>query len=75
MQLGIVDLGRMGGNIARRLLADGHRYVVHDLNLTAVDALTAQRSAGAESMIDPVRQLAPPGFVGFGGLVELGPQA
>ena len=63
MQLGIIGLGRMGGNIARRLLAHGHRCVVHDLNLTAVDALKAQGAAGAENLIDLVRQLAPPRIV------------
>ena len=63
MQLGIIGLGRMGGNIARRLLADGHRCVVHDLSPTAVEALTAQGAAGAESLIDLVRQLAPPRLV------------
>jgi 6-phosphogluconate dehydrogenase len=63
MQLGIIGLGRMGGNIAHRLLADGHECVVHDLNPSAVGALTAQGAAGAESLIDLVRQLAPPRFV------------
>ena len=63
MQLGIVGLGRMGGNIARRLLADGHRCVVHDLNQAAVDSLTAQGAAGAVNLIDLVRQLTPPRLV------------
>ena len=60
MQLGIIGLGSMGGNIARRLLADGHRCVVHDLSQGAMDALTAQGAAGAENLIDLVRQLMPP---------------
>ena len=36
MQLGIVGLGRMGGNIARRLMRTGHRTVVHDRNREAI---------------------------------------
>ncbi|MGH7698480.1 MAG: NAD(P)-binding domain-containing protein, partial [Candidatus Dormibacteria bacterium] len=32
MQLGMVGLGRMGANIVRRLVGDGHRCVVFDLN-------------------------------------------
>lgn len=39
MQLGIVGLGRMGGNIARRLMRAGHRTVVHDRNREAVTTL------------------------------------
>ena len=34
--LGVVGLGRMGANIARRLMADGHTTVVHDINRDAV---------------------------------------
>ena len=63
MQIGIIGLGRMGGNITRRLLADGHRCVVHDLNPAAVDASKAQGAAGAEDLVDLVRQLAPPRLV------------
>ena len=36
MQLGIVGLGRMGANIARRLMRDGHRVVAYDVNPDAV---------------------------------------
>ena len=39
MQIGIVGLGRMGGNIARRLMEHGHGVVVFDRNRDAVDAL------------------------------------
>ena len=63
MQLGLVGLGRMGGNIARRLLADGHSCVVHDTNLAAMDALTAQGAVHTESLTDLVGRLAPPRFV------------
>ena len=60
MQLGIIGLGRMGGNIARRLLADGHQCVVHDLNIEAIDELTKRGAVGAESLTDLVRQLTQP---------------
>ncbi len=60
MELGIVGLGRMGGNIARRLMADGHVCVVHDLERTAMDPLTAQGALGADSLLDLVHRLPSP---------------
>ncbi|MEV4616603.1 NAD(P)-binding domain-containing protein [Kitasatospora sp. NPDC049258] len=39
MQLGVIGLGRMGTNIARRLMRDGHTCVVYDVNPAAVAAL------------------------------------
>jgi 6-phosphogluconate dehydrogenase len=47
MELGVVGLGRMGSNIARRLMRDGHRCVVSDLDPAAVDALSAEGATGA----------------------------
>jgi 6-phosphogluconate dehydrogenase len=51
MQLGVVGLGRMGANIVRRLMRDGHTCVVFDVNPKAVTALeqegaTASRRGG-----------------------------
>ena len=46
MELGVVGLGRMGSNIARRLMRDGHRCVVSDLDAAAVDALGAEGATG-----------------------------
>ena len=43
MQLGMVGLGRMGGNIVRRLMRDGHPCVVYDRSADAVAALARQR--------------------------------
>ena len=63
MQLGIIGLGRMGGNIARRLLADGHTCVVYDLDCSAIDGVAAQGAAAANSLVDLVRQLAQPRHV------------
>ncbi len=50
MALGVVGLGRMGANIARRLMADGHSTVVHDINAQAVATLAAEGATGADSL-------------------------
>lgn len=63
MQIGIIGLGRMGGNITRRLLADDHDCFVYDTDPVAVGALTTDGATGAESLRDLVRQLVPPRFV------------
>ena len=42
MQIGIVGLGRMGGNIARRLMKAGHHCVVFDANPKAAEALAKE---------------------------------
>jgi 6-phosphogluconate dehydrogenase len=47
MQLGLVGLGRMGANIARRLMRAGHTCVVFDTNLAAGQALMADGPPGA----------------------------
>ena len=60
MQLGLIGLGRMGGNIARRLMQDGHECVVYDRDPEAVKAVAADGAAGASDIADLVRQLQPP---------------
>jgi len=60
MQLGIIGLGRMGGNIARRLMKDGHQCVVYDRDAKAVDALSQDGASGAKDLKDLVRQLEAP---------------
>ena len=60
MQLGIIGLGRMGGNIARRLMKDGHQCVVYDRDAKAVDALSQDGASGANDPKDLVRQLEAP---------------
>ncbi len=47
MQIGVIGLGRMGGNIVRRLQRGGHRCVVFDRHPAAVDALVAEGASGA----------------------------
>lgn len=60
MQLGMVGLGRMGANIVRRLMRDGHNCVVYDNNPDAVAALVAEGAVGADSLADFVAKLERP---------------
>jgi 6-phosphogluconate dehydrogenase len=60
MQLGVVGLGRMGANIARRLIRDGHTCVVFDLDPEAVSALEKEGATGASSVADLVGKLSQP---------------
>jgi 6-phosphogluconate dehydrogenase len=60
MQLGMVGLGRMGANLVRRLMRDGHQCVVFDVNPDAVRALEKDGAIGATSMADFVSKLTVP---------------
>ena len=60
MQLGMIGLGRMGGNIVRRLMRNGHTSVVYDKDAKAVAALAAEGAAGADSLEDFVAKLEKP---------------
>ncbi len=61
MQMGMVGLGRMGANMVRRLVRDGHELVVFDVNADAVKALADETGAtGATSLEDLVSKLSPP---------------
>ncbi|MBS0540948.1 MAG: decarboxylating 6-phosphogluconate dehydrogenase [Proteobacteria bacterium] len=60
MQLGMIGLGRMGGNIVRRLVGKGHECVVFDQNADAVKGLAGDRIAGASGLADLVKKLAKP---------------
>ncbi|HYN19898.1 MAG TPA: decarboxylating 6-phosphogluconate dehydrogenase [Thermoanaerobaculia bacterium] len=60
MQIGMIGLGRMGGNMVRRLLRGGHECVVFDRNPQTVEALAKEGATGAESLDDFVAKLAPP---------------
>jgi len=60
MQLGMVGLGRMGANIVRRLMRDGHTCVVFDVNPDAVKALEKEGATGATSVADFVEKLSKP---------------
>jgi len=60
MQLGIIGLGRMGGNIARRLMLNGHTTVVYDRNTAFIDNLVAEGSTGVADLPAMVTGLAKP---------------
>ncbi|MGH3159701.1 MAG: phosphogluconate dehydrogenase (NAD(+)-dependent, decarboxylating), partial [Streptosporangiaceae bacterium] len=60
MQLGMVGLGRMGANLVRRLMRDGHQCVVFDVNPDAVQDLEKDGATGATSMADFVSKLTAP---------------
>jgi 6-phosphogluconate dehydrogenase len=60
MTLGLVGLGRMGANIARRLMADGHSTVVHDIDPAAVATLVADGAIGADSLAELAASLPVP---------------
>jgi len=60
MQIGVIGLGRMGGNIARRLMKHGHEAVVYDRDPKATAALAADGATGAEGLDKLVSQLKPP---------------
>src|SRR5437867_6402141 len=60
MQLGLIGLGRMGGNMARRLARGGHTVVAWDQNTAAVSALGADAIVGASSIDDLVARLDRP---------------
>src|ERR1700687_251812 len=60
MQLGMIGLGRMGGNIVRRLMKHGHSTVVYDKDAKAVAAIAADGAAGTGALEDFVKKLTKP---------------
>ncbi len=60
MQIGMIGLGRMGGNIARRLMQHGHEAVVYDRDAKAVAALSKDGASGVAGLDKLVKQLRPP---------------
>jgi 6-phosphogluconate dehydrogenase len=60
MQIGMVGLGRMGSNLVRRLIRDGHECVVFDVSPDAVRALEGDGATGSSSLDDFVRKLSRP---------------
>jgi 6-phosphogluconate dehydrogenase len=59
MELGMLGLGRMGANMARRLLHGGHRVITYDPRPEAVQELVRDGALGASSVAELVAQLAP----------------
>src|SRR5215469_3238391 len=60
MQLGMIGLGRMGANLVRRLMRDGHRCVAYDVNADAVKGLEAEGADGATTLAEFVSKLDMP---------------
>ena len=60
MHLGMVGLGRMGANMARRLMRAGHSCVVHDVSAETVKALTQDGGQAAPHLAGLVQMLEPP---------------
>src|SRR5437764_6477741 len=60
MQLGMIGLGRMGGNMVRRLLEKGQKCVVFDRSPNAVNDLVKEKASGATSLADLVAKLERP---------------
>jgi 6-phosphogluconate dehydrogenase len=74
MELGMIGLGRMGGNMVQRLLERGHRVVAYDPSAAAVQALADKGGVGADSIANLIKHLTPPRavwvMVPSGGLIE-----
>jgi 6-phosphogluconate dehydrogenase len=82
MQLGMIGLGRMGANMVRRLMKNGHTCVVYDRSAEAVKGLAGEGATGASSLEEFVAKLTPPRAVWLmvpaaavdGSLAELAPK-
>ena len=59
MQLAMIGLGRMGGNMVKRLVQGGHELVVYDATVDAIKAHTGKGVKGAKDVADVAKQLAP----------------
>jgi 6-phosphogluconate dehydrogenase len=80
MQLGMIGLGRMGGNIVRRLMRAGHSCVVYDKSADAVRGLAGEGATPSHDLSEFVRELRTPravwvmlpaGAITHGTIVEL----
>src|SRR6266446_5222443 len=60
MQLGMIGLGRMGGNMVERLIRLGHQCVVYDLSPANVQTYVGKGAAGAASLEEFVKKLTKP---------------
>src|ERR1043166_554728 len=60
MQLGMIGLGRMGANMVRRLIRNGHECVVYDRTPQTVNDLVKEKAVGAKSLADLVKKLKKP---------------
>ena len=53
MQLGMIGLGRMGANLVRRLMKDGHSCVAYDVNEAPIAQLESEGATGARTLASP----------------------
>ena len=60
MQLGMIGLGRMGANIVRRLMRDGHDCVVYDVSADSIKTLESEGASGAPTLEEFVGKLQKP---------------
>jgi 6-phosphogluconate dehydrogenase len=60
MRIAIIGLGKMGGNMARRLLRGGHEVVAYDRDAATTEKLVADGAIGASSLEDVAKKLSPP---------------
>jgi 6-phosphogluconate dehydrogenase len=60
MQFGMIGLGRMGANMVRRLMKNGHKCVVYDRSTGAVEGLVKEGATGSSSLADFVKKLDKP---------------
>ena len=60
MEIGMIGLGRMGANLVRRLLRDGHRAIVYDIDPASVAELVAEGAVGADDLADLAGKLNGP---------------
>jgi 6-phosphogluconate dehydrogenase len=82
MQLGMIGLGRMGSNMVRRLMKNGHSCIVYDRSAETVKQLSGEGAAGSSSLDDFLAKLKPPRAVWLmvpaaavdGTLAELAPK-
>ena len=63
MRLGMIGLGRMGANMVRRLMADGHECVVHDVTREPIEVLAGEGALPAATLEELVAALDPPRHV------------
>ena len=63
MQIGMIGLGRMGANMARRLMRAGHEVVAYDRDAAAVKTLTGEGAKGVGSLAELVGALSTPRHV------------
>lgn len=60
MDIAIIGLGRMGGNMVRRLLRDGHRVVAHNRSRGPIDELASEGAIAAYELEDVIKELKAP---------------